>query len=222
MSGVERELNHLLIIVDGNRRYARKAGVSLAESYKTSVEKIYEVIMWACVEEGIPVVSFYVMSQYNFDRPREQIEPIFEAALYAMDMLPQLNGHVRYRVCGDLRKFPEDVRERLQSINGAGESNDRLVNLLIGYSGDIDKANAAVRCMDDGQLPLDENLLQHSSLGPVPIDVCIRTGGVIRLSDGPVIGIKQTRFYEIDDYFPELKRETFAQTIDAFRTGRKI
>jgi undecaprenyl diphosphate synthase len=180
------------------------------------------MIRWLSIDEGMPVVSFYIVSYYNFDRAPEEVQPIFEAVDYAMDLFRGVNGFVRYRVCGRLDRFPEDIADNIRAIDNSGNAEGNLVNLLIGYSGNRDRMQAIDACRAADEGPTEENLLKHSSLGSYPIDVLVRTGGVVRLSDGPLVGITQTRMYPIDKLFAEVTRKDLIKVLDDFRTGRKV
>lgn len=215
-------LSHILVIVDGNRRYARKAGVSLLDSYKKSVDNIHWAVRWLSVEEKIPVVSFFIVADYNFERPRGELKPMFEAAYYAADVFSRSNGVVRYRICGSLERFPSDIAEYLWGIENYGNGRGNLVNLLIGYSGQEDRQAAIEACQEGNMELTEEGLLQHSALGPTPIDVIVRTGGVIRLSDGPMVGISQSRMYPIDKLFPEIRKRDIMSVVNDYRTGRRV
>ncbi|MBN2112256.1 undecaprenyl diphosphate synthase family protein [Candidatus Woesearchaeota archaeon] len=220
--GEERRINHLLVSVDGNRRYAKKYGLDFDTAYRKAVDKVYELIRWTSVDAGIPVVSLHLLSQYNLQRPKSEVESILGAACYAMDRMAELNGHVQYTVCGNLSLLREEVADKIRAVEDFRNPDNPLVNLLVCYSGSDDRLRAIKSCIGSGQEPTEENLIVHTSLGKYPIDVFIRTGGVVRLSDGPMVGIAQTRMYPVDKLFAELEKEDILRVLDDFKLGRKL
>ena len=219
----QRRLDHILLIGDGSRRYAKKMGLpNYQAAYERTVKLFREAVRWLSVDEGIPVVSFYLMSDYNFTRPQTELVQIYAAASQACMAFHTPKWDVRYKICGSLDKFPPELADMMAGIENVGNGSGNIVNLLVGYSGLRDLQGAIAACQAENQDITEENLLQHSSLGPKPIDVLVRTGGVIRLSDGPLIGISQTRMYAIDKLFPEIRKKDIMKVVDGYRSGKRV
>lgn len=217
----DNEINHVLYILDGHRRFASREGVHPVEAYKQTVDILGdEIIPFFCSEE-IPLVSLYLLAKYNFERPSEELDGIFKAADYAVDVFLN-NRNVNYNICGDLSNFPYELSKGLSMVGEQKNSSRTTVNLMIGYSGEVDRAYAIKQCLLEKIDLGEKDLLGFSMLGRKPIDVIIRTGGVVRLSDGPTIGISQSRMYAIDKYAPETTAEDLASVLDDFRTGTRI
>ena len=70
---------HIGIILDGNRRHARKQGVSdPCEIYQRGAEKLDDILDW-CAELGIPAVTLWVFSTENLKRPQAEVSGILSA-----------------------------------------------------------------------------------------------------------------------------------------------
>ncbi len=220
--GNQMPLKHILVIADGNRRWARKNETTHQAAYGRSVKLLREAVKWLSVDEGIPVVSFYLMSDYNFTRPQDELVQIYAAASQACAAFHTPKWDVRYKICGSLDKFPPELSDMMEGVENVGNGSGNIVNLLVGYSGMRDLQSAMAACQADNEGLTEENLLKHSALGPKPIDVLIRTGGVVRLSDGPLIGISQTRMYALNKLFPEIRKGDLMSVIKDYRSGRRV
>ncbi|MCX6709477.1 MAG: undecaprenyl diphosphate synthase family protein, partial [Candidatus Woesearchaeota archaeon] len=63
---------HIAIIMDGNRRYAKKRGLSVDEGHRRGADKIEEILDW-CIELKIKELTLYTFSTENFRRKKEEV-----------------------------------------------------------------------------------------------------------------------------------------------------
>lgn len=185
---------HVGIILDGNRRFARKAGLKELEGHKIGAKKLEEVLKW-CDELGINCVTLYAFSTENFNRSKEEVEylmDIFAKNFKKISTSKRVKKHkIRVRALGDLSRLPKKVRAAIEEAERATKTHDRyLLNIAIGYGGRAELAQAIRRIcerIERGELKpgdVDERLIEghlYTSGLPDP-DLVIRTSGEERLS----------------------------------------
>ncbi|KAG0413692.1 hypothetical protein HPB47_009165 [Ixodes persulcatus] len=101
-------------IPDGNRRFARKAGLRVEQGYQAGSDKLGSVRTWA-TKLGVSQTSFYVFSTHNFKRPQNELNGIFsETVTYCREIIDdparQKRRGFRMRFVGDLEMLPRDVQ----------------------------------------------------------------------------------------------------------------
>ncbi|KKP24356.1 MAG: Ditrans,polycis-undecaprenyl-diphosphate synthase ((2E,6E)-farnesyl-diphosphate specific) [candidate division TM6 bacterium GW2011_GWF2_28_16] len=130
-------LQHLAIIPDGNRRWAKQNKLKTILGHKSGMEAFKRTIKF-CMEKGIKYLSFYTFSLENFNRPEEEKNYLF--SMLAEQASSQLNEFVekqiRVRFIGDRSFFPEHLKPVIEKLEDATKSFDRLnLNLLFCYGG---------------------------------------------------------------------------------------
>ncbi|HUG30016.1 MAG TPA: polyprenyl diphosphate synthase [Candidatus Limnocylindria bacterium] len=181
--------DHVAIIMDGNRRWARARGVSEIEGHAAGVEAIREVLRHA-VRRGIPVLTLYAFSRENWARTDDEVVGLFgllESAIRSETDELRAQG-VRVRLLGRLDELPHDTRVSIESALAATEGGDRLaLNVCFNYAGRTELVDAIRAIVRDGKAPeaIDEATVAaalYTTDLPDP-DVVIRTGGEQRLSN---------------------------------------
>src|SRR5271157_2656922 len=100
---------HVGLVLDGNRRYARKQGFSDGRAYRMGAQKLDEVLLW-CNELGIPAVTLWVCSTENLKRSHAEVSRILgavEAKIGALAHDPWIHQRrVRVKAAGRLSLLP--------------------------------------------------------------------------------------------------------------------
>lgn len=225
--------NHLGLILDGNRRFARALGVDTKLGHDLGAHKAYEVLEW-CLEVGIPHLTIWVFSTDNKGRDAEEVGHLLE--LFAQEAARMLHdprihkNRVRIRMIGAVQEFPPKVREALLNLERATEQYDgMLLNVAIGYGGREEIAEAVrrfLRAKAAENVPLSDlaDALTVDDIGahlytagsPDP-DFIIRTSGEIRLSGFLLWQSAYSEYYFCDVYWPGFRRLDFLRAIRSFQ-----
>ena len=221
---------HVAIIMDGNRRFALKAGVAKADGHRQGFEKLAKVLTW-CRELGINQVTLYAFSVENFKRTADEVNSIMDLARQKcdslMDELDQVNeAGVRIRVAGDLHLLPEDLREKIDRIQKCTVQNDRAhLNICLAYTSRHELV-AAVRKLSN-QIHKDKVLdvedvdlksLEQNLYLPRPFpELIIRTSGEVRLSDFMLWQSEESVLMFVDALWPEISIWDFLKAIFHFQ-----
>lgn len=188
---------HVAIIMDGNRRFARKMHLSkVAEGHAIGFEKLAESLEW-CYDVGIREVTVYAFSIENFKRSKEEVDGLMELAKQKFtELLEERELIQKHEVCvrilGDLELLPRDVQEIVAKTMNMSRNNRRAVlNVCFAYTSRCEMAHGVKQLawgVEEGLIkPTDitESLLEqcfYTNKSSDP-DLLIRTSGEVRLSD---------------------------------------
>jgi undecaprenyl diphosphate synthase len=180
---------HVAIIMDGNRRWARRRGVPELDGHAAGVEAIRGLLKHA-VRRGVRVLTLYAFSRENWARTDDEVVGLFgllEAAIRSETEELRAQG-VRVRLLGRLEELPAETRSSILSALDATAGGDRLIlNVAFNYAGRTELVDA-VRAIVRSGIPadaIDESTLArelYTADLPDP-DLVIRTGGEHRLSN---------------------------------------
>ncbi len=207
--------NHVGIIPDGNRRWAKKNHVDYAEAYIRGY-KTLRYILKKLLSLGVRYVSVYVMSRDNcLKRDKLELDVLNELALRGFKELRDdpfvINNEVSIRVLGDLALVKEKVRsEAEKTIDATGSYNKRTLYIAICYGVRWEIKEAVKK----GNLP-------YSLLIP-PIDLVIRTGGRRRLSDFLPIPASYAELYFTEILWPDFNEEELIKAIKWFSRQERL
>ena len=220
---------HLGIIMDGNRRFAKELELGSLTGHEFGKEKLEEVLEW-CRELGIKVVTVYAFSTENFFRSREEVEHLMnlfaESLKKAADDERTEKHGLRIRVIGQVDILPPRVRE---AINYAEEKtknhNKFFLNVALAYGGreEIIKAIKEIAAeVKDGKLKIediDEKIVrEHLYTGDLPDpDLILRTSGEERISNFLLWQSAYSELYFADIYWPTLRKIDFLRIIHSYQ-----
>jgi len=187
---------HIAIIQDGNRRFARTRGVPTAEGHRLGADTTERVLDWAC-ELGIRHITLYCFSTENFHRESEEVRGLFGLFRETFNrVVVDERVHrqkIRVRVMGDRSLLPDDLIEAIDAAEAATRGYDRyFLNVALAYGGRNEilvAAKGVLARVQEGSIRPDdidtktvEAYLSHGLSIP-PVDLIIRTGNERRTSN---------------------------------------
>lgn len=226
--------NHIAIIMDGNRRYARMMRKPSHEGHRKGARTTENILDW-CWELGIENVSIYAFSTENFRRDKEEQSCLFE--LMEEEFHKLLNDKrthergLRVSVVGESSLIPESLRRIVRRVEDAtkGYTNFRL-NVAIAYGGRweilgaVRKLAEKVKGGDIEPEEVNEEMISahlHTESGMVipNVDLIIRTGGELRTSNflpWQANG-NECAAYFCTPYWPEFTKVEFLRAIRTYQ-----
>jgi short-chain Z-isoprenyl diphosphate synthase len=229
--------NHLGIIMDGNRRFAKALGLDVKAGHDYGAGKARDVLAW-CLDLGIRHVTLWGFSTDNRGRDPDEVAHLHRLfAAQAREFLSDTELHrneVRVRVIGDIEDFPEESKEALRAMEAATERYDRLhLHVALGYGG-REEIVAAVRsalqehaeaghALADVAASLDAaDIDDHLYTAGLPDpDFIVRTSGEVRSSGFLLWQSAYAEFYFCDAYWPEFRRIDFLRAIRSFQQRQR-
>ncbi len=220
---------HIGIIMDGNRRFARKVGREVTYGHILGSKKLEEVLRW-CYDLGIKVVTVYAFSTENFKRSREEVKALmdlFERKFKELTENPDIHkNRVRVRAIGKLEYLPERVRNAIKIAEEATRDySNYFLNVAIAYGGRDEIINAIRKIAEEvrrGELSpeeINEEIIKrHLYTGNLPDpDLIIRTSGEERLSNFLLWQSAYSELYFVEAYWPEFSRMDLLRAIYSYQ-----
>ena len=166
----ERLPQHIGVVVDGNRRWAKLAGTPTADGHLAGANKIVEFIDW-CAELGIPTVTLYMLSTDNMSRSEAELEQLMEIIGDTLDRLAESKPGgrpVRVHPVGQPELLPEPLAAKLWDVTtatgsipqvraggrpGRGQDGEPSVhvNVAVGYGGRQEIVDAVKSLLRDAE-----------------------------------------------------------------------
>lgn len=186
---VELMPRHVGVVMDGNRRWARRAGLaSTSEGHRRGADHVEDLLRWCEVRE-IEHLTVYVLSADNIrKRSGAEIEFLFGLVTDVLPGIVTRAGNWSLHVSGDTGLLPERASAALRRAEEETAGRAAHLTLAIGYDGREDIVGGIRRAIREGAVgPLatidPEAITSHLGGGPVKeLDLVIRTSGEQRLS----------------------------------------
>ena len=223
----ENRLNHIGIIMDGNRRWARSRGLPAILGHREGIKAVERTLI-AAKELGIPCVSLYAFSTENWKRPKSEVLGLMGLLKYYLKLkLEELNKeNARIRFAGDISALSEDIQEILLDAEQKTRNNDSMqLVVCLNYGGRQEILDAVNKMIGDRvSLPVTEDVFrQYLYLPDLPDpDLIIRTSGEFRLSNFWLWQGSYSEFYFTDKYWPDFGKPDLEMAIaDYYRRERR-
>jgi short-chain Z-isoprenyl diphosphate synthase len=224
--GPESLPRHVAMIIDGNRRWARQAGMAtVGHGHRAGAAKMREFLEW-CDGLGIEVVTLYLLSSDNLtNRPSSELSELIEIIAELADDLSRYRDW-RVKHVGSTAGLPEQLVAALADAEKRTAGNEGLhINIAVGYGGrkeitDAMRSIVAAHSAEGGSLETLADLLTPDLIGehlytggqPDP-DLVIRTSGEQRLSDFMLWQSAHSEFYFVEALGPDLREVDFLRAM---------
>lgn len=213
---------HVLIIPDGNRRWARERGLQASFGHYTSAsdERIMELFLEA-KRMRVRYLSLWGFSTENWKRDEKEIKAIFNLILKKIDKFrEEAHKHrIRFRHLGRKDRLPKELLKELTKLERETEDYEDLnVQLMLDYGGRDEIIRAVNKMLKSGVKKIDEKTFEYyldSKDIPDP-DLIIRTSGEKRTSGAMPYQAAYAELYFADCYFPEFTSEEFRKAMRAY------
>lgn len=221
----DNSLRHVAIIMDGNNRWAKQRGMAGVSGHKVGVERIRDV-MSACQELGIEVLTVFAFSSENWKRPPLEVEALMSLfQLYLKNEAKALKKKdVALRVIGNRSRFSPSIQKAIAAAEETTRGGKTTLVIAADYGGRWDIAQAAQKLAQQvaaGELApeaIDENLLDaQASLADLPpLDLLIRTGGELRISNFLLWQAAYAELYFSDKLWPDFDAGELKKAAESF------
>ena len=216
--------NHIAIIMDGNRRWARARGMPSAMGHANGARRVRSIVQ-ACADRGVRHLTLFAFSTENWRRPKDEVSTLLGLlALYLQKEVKDMNTKgVRLKVIGDTSQFDARIQALIRDAQANTAHNDKItLTIAANYGGrqDIVQAVKAWQAANPGESidSLDEaKLTAHLCLPDTPEpDLLIRTGGESRVSNFMLWQMAYTEMFFTEVLWPSFSDKELDQAIDWF------
>ena len=213
---------HVGIIVDGNRRFAKRLNQDPKKGHEYGAKKLENLLKW-CKELGIKKLTLFVFSLENFNRPKEEFDYLMNLFRKEFDnlkddeRLKELNTKIN--IIGRTELFPEDIQEKIKEIIEKTKYNDGYeLNFAFGYSGRAEIVDATKKILQKKLKPedIDEKSFAEYLYLNDDVDLIIRTSGEKRTSGFLLWQGSYAEYVFVDKLWPEFEKEDFVKAIEDY------
>jgi len=218
---------HIAIIMDGNRRWAKERGLPILAGHRRVANHVLEPLIEHAAKRGIRYVTLWAFSTENWQREAREVRgimAIFRRALSTFGMRMHKKG-IRIRVIGDILRFDDDIRKRVRDLVAVTKDNTRITVVFALNYGGRDELLRAIKILakelttyNSQPTTLNEKEFEKyldTTEIPDP-DIIVRTGGEKRLSGFlPWQSVYSELFFP-SWYMPDFTPERLDEVIEEF------
>lgn len=215
---------HIGIIMDGNRRWAAKRGLTAIQGHEAGVKALVKIVDH-CLELGVKTLTVYTLSTENWrERAKEEVKGIFNLLVRAVKEKKEeyKKKGIKVAILGDFQAFPRKVVRAIEEILAIVKKHERLkVNVALNYGGRDEILRAVKRIINQKIPPQKINEKTFGKLlytnGERDPDLIIRAGGEIRLSNFLLWQMSYSELYFTDTLWPDFTPEKLDKAIAEYQ-----
>lgn len=221
----EKMPTHIAFIMDGNGRWAKKRGMPRTFGH-TEGARNFRRIMRYCKDIGVKCISFYAFSTENWKRPENEVNALMNIfRTYLDDVRNYIKEEVKMVFLGDKSKLPQDIQQKMNSLEEDSKDFDKMTVLLAINYGGHDEITHATRLIAEkvrkGELNPDEITEDTISsnlytAGYPDVDLLIRPSGEMRISNFLIWQSAYAEFYFADILWPDFSTKELDRAIIEF------
>ncbi|NWF86326.1 di-trans,poly-cis-decaprenylcistransferase [Candidatus Bathyarchaeota archaeon] len=229
------KLEHIAIILDGNRRWAAEKMLNPWFGHKKGAEKVDQLLGW-CLKLGVKSVTLYAFSTENFNRPSDEVEEIMRIAerefrkILTDERIHRNRVHVK--VIGRVNLLPESLQRLVADVENATKDYDKhFLNIAFAYGGRaeiVDAARKIAAKVKEGKLAPEEvdekafeKCLYTAYMSKQDPDLIIRTSGEERLSGFLLWQSAYSEFCFLDVYWPDFRLIDLLRAVRTFQKRKR-
>ncbi len=224
-----KSLKHILFIMDGNGRWAKKRLLPRTAGHLAGVKRIKEIVDECFLTYQIPYVSLFCFSSENWNRPEAEVSTLFKLLkeFFSSNIEDFKSKGVKVRVVGDLadKRIPTDILNTInEAMKETKELNKYNFTVLFNYGGRQDVVQATKRFASlykEGKVELDslnvksfEDYLWTKDLPDV--DLMVRTSGELRVSNCYLYQLAYAEMEFPKTYWPDYSVKSLKESLDDF------
>ena len=227
MHEIENCPKHIAIIMDGNRRWANKNGLTTKEGHKKGADNLQTIARY-CNKIGVKYLTVYAFSTENWKRSEEEVKGLmFLLKNYLNDFSKKADTeNIKINIIGDITKLASDLQSQMIECMERTKDNTGLnLNIAFNYGGRAEIVNAIKNIVKDkiSSEDITEELVNnymYTANQPDP-DLLIRTGGELRTSNFLPWQLIYTEFYFPTTYWPEFDENELLKAIQIYQNRNR-
>ena len=222
------------IIIDGNGRWAKRNSFNITKGHEQGINVVREIVEES-VKQKISSLTLYAFSTENWLRPETEITGIKKLIIKAIDnqLTELLEQNVKLQFFGNISGFGKKVSSKISDAEKKTSFDDPslVLNIALGYGGRLDIINAVNKILGESKnknVIIDEEKFFSYLDAPLKdLDLLIRTGGEMRLSNFLLFHIAYTELFFTEKLWPDFTKEDYVNCIDSFssrdrRFGKRV
>lgn len=227
--------NHLALILDGNRRWAKRHLTLPQDGHRSGADAVENLLDW-CEEFDIKIITLYALSAENLGRDDGELGDIYRLIKARLEKLyrdPRIHRNkMRVKAIGRTELLPESIRSILRRLDEATSGYDsHFLNIALAYGGQYELVDAVKKIGEkirDGSLEVGEISkddieanLYTSHLPQSSPDMILRTSGEKRLSGFLMWQSAYSELVFMDIFWPEFRKIDLMRAIRTFQERKR-
>lgn len=218
---------HIAIIMDGNRRWAREKGLNISDGHKKGAETLEEIANY-CNKIGIKFLTVYAFSTENWKRSKEEVGALMNLLRFYLDKFSKRadTENIRIKVLGDIEILEESLKKSIKKAIERTKTNTGLtLSIALNYGGRSEIVTAMKKIAyqvknglldpeDISESTIESNL--YTAGNPDP-DLLIRTSGELRTSNFLPWQLVYSEFCFKEKYWPDFNNEDIEDAIRIYQ-----
>ena len=223
----DTNLQHIAIIMDGNRRWAKEKNLPSAMGHKKGVDAL-KATLRACDDFGIKYLTVYAFSTENWNRKKEEVDFLMELlAITLTNELAEMHSEgVVINFIGDTTKLSPKLQKILANSVETTKNNTGVhLQIAFNYGARDEILHAVKNIVAQGLSPdeitediISKNLYTKNIPDP---DLLIRTGGEKRISNYLLWQIAYSEILIMNEYWPEFGKNSLAKAVEEFHNRQR-
>lgn len=221
---------HIGFIMDGNGRWAQKRGMPRKMGHREGAQTFRKIAKY-CKKIGIKYITFYAFSTENWKRPKDEVDEIMRLfGEYLNEVEDYAKDNTRLVFLGDKSVFGKELSARMTELEETSADFDEMTLMLAMNYGGRDDIVHSVRQIAEmvsrkeiTSSDIDEGLV--SSLlytkGMPDVDLLIRPGGEMRISNFLIWQSAYAEFYFTDTLWPDFTAKELDKAIADFASRNR-
>jgi len=222
---------HIAIIMDGNGRWAQSRGKQRVEGHARGVDSV-RTITRACARLGVEALTLYSFSSENWGRPQDEVDALMSLLEHYLEAEREeiLGNDIRLMHSGDTAALPASVQAALVALEQASSGCKGMrLNLALSYGSRQELIRAFKRLAEQigaGRrdiYSIDEDAVEAElyTAGLPDLDLLIRSGGEMRISNFLLWQAAYSEIYVTDTPWPDFGEEELLAAIAEFNQRQR-
>ena len=216
--------SHIAIILDGNGRWAKLQGKPRSYGHKVGFDRVKSLSIYAS-KIGVKALSLYCFSTENWARPEAEVKFLMSIpSKFQKDIKDYIDNNIRVIVSGRKDRIPKATLGSLNDlVNKTKECTGMIVNICFDY-GELNDVYNAVNYLVENNIKLkdEKDIYNYLSTKELPlIDLLIRTGGELRLSNFLLLEASYAELYFTKVYWPDFNEDELNKAIEEYNNRNR-
>lgn len=213
-------LRHIAFIMDGNGRWAKKKGMPRQYGHKKGTEA-FKAVVKHCGELGIECVTVYAFSTENWKRPKAEVESIMKLLEGYLD--GDYPDDVSVKFIGDISVLNDRLKGKIEKAEKKTAGGRMRVNVALNYGSRSEITHACNALLSQGLTSISEEDIasQLYTAGSPELDLIVRTGGDIRISNFLLWQAAYAELYFTDVLWPDISDGDIDSAVTSFCSRKR-
>jgi undecaprenyl diphosphate synthase len=215
---------HLGVIIDGNRRWAKEKGLPRLEGHRKGLERVKELIKWS-KDRGVKILTIFCFSTENWKRSKFEVNYLMKLLHKGIKEYGEKaeKEKIKIRVIGQKERLPKTLEEEINRVEEATKNNKEMtINFAISYGGRAELISA-IQNIVAKKIPPEKITEQviSDNIWTSDLDLIIRTGKEQRLSNFLIWQAAYSELYFSPKYWPDFSEKDLDMAFEEYQKRQR-